>query len=728
MLNLNSTAGQAPNYAKVFEATAKDEQKVAELFEVVLSTDEERNVALSLRGADAESFMDALQHILDENKQCPISRDSSLRSAMQKLLIQLSKRSTNLPETMFISGVEPVTSKRYLGGTFGDVYTSVYQGKNVALKMLRTFQTQADKSRIYRRFCKEALIWHKLEHEFVIPFLGIDAENFPRQPCMVSPWMVNGTLNQFLRKNPRCNLDKLLYQIIQGVDYLHSKGVVHGDLKGGNILIDENCDPRLADFGLTIFAEATMQSTTDHGGTLRWMAPELLYAHGEPQRRSFASDIYAYACVCVEVYTGNAPFADIRNEGQVITQILQGARPPRPEKMTSDSLWKIVKHCWQVDKDARPKSRKVVNALRELMKSKRNTGTLDGVETYGRRLDVPGRPFTPFATLEDPSSLRSGRTTRWVDQDVDDEHTQCLKRVRRHADPHRMYHHLELLQQNSSVNLFVGRIKGTNSAVTVKQVDSRQSGLTKRLSRLIDEYQDMRFLHHPNILNYVDLFQHDNHIWIVMDSMKKSVPLSKLLERTTQSGGLKDSFLANVIRHITQAVHYLHRHGIVHGSISSENVLLGTGKNLTARLKLAVMIDDPNATSHKGTLPAPEARQGTPGPEADIWDLGLLGIAMWDSHIDLTRERDDLLLEVLQNPTPPTIPMRSYLNQTLNVKLDLRPTAASLLQHPFLCNVGTMRSGQKDSSGLNRSLTDPKQRSRELLSSSQVGRSRTSRR
>jgi len=63
MLNLNSTAGQAPNYAKVFEATAKDEQKVANLFEFVLSSEEERALALSLRGADAESFMDALQHV-----------------------------------------------------------------------------------------------------------------------------------------------------------------------------------------------------------------------------------------------------------------------------------------------------------------------------------------------------------------------------------------------------------------------------------------------------------------------------------------------------------------------------------------------------------------------------------------------------------------------------------------------------------------------------------------
>ncbi|KAJ8090806.1 hypothetical protein PM082_024987 [Marasmius tenuissimus] len=145
MLSLNSTAGQAPNDARVYEATAKDEQKVADLFELVLGDRAERDIALSLRGADAESFMDALQHILYDNRQCTISRDSSLRSGMKSLLIQLSIRSTNLPETMFISGVEPVESQRCAPGSFSNVYNSVYQGKQVALKMLRTSQAQIEK-------------------------------------------------------------------------------------------------------------------------------------------------------------------------------------------------------------------------------------------------------------------------------------------------------------------------------------------------------------------------------------------------------------------------------------------------------------------------------------------------------------------------------------------------------------------------------------------------------
>ena len=187
---------------------------------------------------------------------------------MRTLLVELSKLSTDLPESLFISGVDIVKHQNTFGGTFGDIYCSKYQGKHVALKRLRMFQT-SNRGKIYKvrvtlwvlvpliepalqKFCAEALLWHRLRHRFILPFLGVDAENFPRQPCMVSPWMANGTVMQFLHKNPKANIDKLvrsfcqdrrmlnpyhqLYEIAQGIAYLHAERVVHGDIKGVGIL------------------------------------------------------------------------------------------------------------------------------------------------------------------------------------------------------------------------------------------------------------------------------------------------------------------------------------------------------------------------------------------------------------------------------------------------------------------------------------------------------------
>ncbi|KAF9070167.1 kinase-like domain-containing protein, partial [Rhodocollybia butyracea] len=291
----------------------------------------------------------------------------------RRFLINLSKRSTNLPASMFIDGVTSVKDKNSYGGTFGDVYRSTYNGKHVALKRLRHFQ-QAESHRIYKKFCQEALIWQRLSYKFILPFLGIDAENFPRQPCMVSPWMVNGTIIQFLKRNPKANIDKLLriykYELDHnpGINYLHSQNIVHGDIKGGNILIDENGQPRLADFGLTIFADATLHNTTDQGGTLRWMSPELLYPLPgiESYKRTTASDMYAYGCLCIEVYTGRVPFADIRAEILVLEQVLKGERPERPSEPNAmtDELWNLVNACWQHDRSGRPQIGLVVDHLK----------------------------------------------------------------------------------------------------------------------------------------------------------------------------------------------------------------------------------------------------------------------------------------------------------------------------------------------------------------------------
>jgi serine/threonine protein kinase len=99
-------------------------------------------------------------------------------------------------------------------------------------------------------------------------------------------------------------LDQLL-EIAQGLVYLHSQDIIHGDLRGANILVDDNWHVRLADFGLAVFASATVATGSSHrGGSARWMSPELLSPQScglEKSQRTFASDVYSFACVCIEV-------------------------------------------------------------------------------------------------------------------------------------------------------------------------------------------------------------------------------------------------------------------------------------------------------------------------------------------------------------------------------------------------------------------------------------------
>ncbi|KAJ7224830.1 kinase-like domain-containing protein, partial [Mycena rebaudengoi] len=213
-----------------------------------------------------------------------------------------------------------------------------------------------------QKFCREALIWQQFEHPYILPMLGLDRESFSPSLCMVSPWMENGTVLKYLEEHGRQDVDRLLWEVAQGLEYLHSRNVVHGDLRGANILITQDWSACLADFGLTSFTEATL-TTTRRSGTTRWMAPELLDPDrfGIQFRRTKASDIYAFACVCLELYTGRPPFTELP-EGVVFQKVILGERPARPATMPpmSDALWKYMNAWWARNPSTRPPTEVVV--------------------------------------------------------------------------------------------------------------------------------------------------------------------------------------------------------------------------------------------------------------------------------------------------------------------------------------------------------------------------------
>ncbi|KAF7336077.1 Kinase-like protein [Mycena sanguinolenta] len=230
----------------------------------------------------------------------------------------------------------------------------------VALKRIRTFTADSTTHRHRLRFYKEALVWQGLRHRFILPLLGIDRLTFVPSFCMVSPWMKHGTVLKYLRDHGRGNLNRFLCEIAQGLDYLHSMNVVHGDLRGNNILITDEGNACLSDFGLaTTIADADstvrVTSSSNRAGSVRWFAPELI----DPTKfgctkfvRTKASDVYAYACVCLELYTGNPPFSHLQDVAAMLW-VIGGERPEQPP-FISAAVWQLVTSAWVEDFRARP--------------------------------------------------------------------------------------------------------------------------------------------------------------------------------------------------------------------------------------------------------------------------------------------------------------------------------------------------------------------------------------
>ncbi|KAF9643694.1 kinase-like protein [Thelephora ganbajun] len=273
-------------------------------------------------------------------------------------------------------------------GGSANVSQSTYKGHRVAVKIFRVYIT-SDIDVILSRFCREGVAWKHLRHPNILPLLGVTTSE--HRLAMVSRWMENGNINQFIEKDRHVNRAVLLVDVANGLKYLHDLQIVHGDLKGANILINKDRRACIADFGLTtitgvvthaaaggsqasLISNESLMSFTG-GGTYRWMSPELLDPErlGIPQpennRPTKQSDCYALGMVIYEVLCGHHPYIEIQSDVLVINAIMEGVRPEKPEGEThlgfTEKLWRIIESCWLEDRSVRPSVDDIVPCLND---------------------------------------------------------------------------------------------------------------------------------------------------------------------------------------------------------------------------------------------------------------------------------------------------------------------------------------------------------------------------
>ncbi|KAJ7619423.1 kinase-like domain-containing protein [Roridomyces roridus] len=284
----------------------------------------------------------------------------------RRIIRKLSEASESLPSSLFVTGVSGRDPHPLFAGGYGDIYRAEYRTGTVALKHMRHFMQTSDLRDIRLKLCREALVWKDLRHPNILKFIGIDRDSFPDSLCLVSPWMEHGTVLNYLKDHGRANVDKVLFEVAQGLEYLHSHDVVHGDLRGANILIKDDWCACLADFGLSVLVFATTSGSSTQAGSVYWMAPELI----DPPRfgcryaRTPASDVYAFGCVCFELHTGHPPLSDL-SEAATLLKVVNGERADRPAKafMLSDVLWDHIASYWAQIPAERPPSDTVVRQM-----------------------------------------------------------------------------------------------------------------------------------------------------------------------------------------------------------------------------------------------------------------------------------------------------------------------------------------------------------------------------
>ncbi|KAF8584749.1 hypothetical protein K439DRAFT_1653139 [Ramaria rubella] len=242
-------------------------------------------------------------------------------------------------------------------GFFSDVYKGVWRGRQVAIKILAPTAPR----KVFRH---ETAIWASLKHMHVLELLGASSATGDPPWFFVSPYMKNGTLVSFLQAE---TVDKrgrsraypgplqMMHEVAVGMAYLHRKGVLHGDLKANNVLIDDDFHCVISDFGQSeLRSEVYRLSHRPHPhGTLRWQAPEILSGDSVMTPEV---DVYAFAIVCVEILTnGELPWPLLDDQAVQQLVLRHNKRPKiplRPE--TSLSLVSLIEECWSTDPLSRP--------------------------------------------------------------------------------------------------------------------------------------------------------------------------------------------------------------------------------------------------------------------------------------------------------------------------------------------------------------------------------------
>lgn len=163
-----------------------------------------------------------------------------------------------------------------------------------------------------------------------------------------------------------------------GMEYLHSKNIVHFDLKCDNLLVNMRDSQRpvckVGDFGLSRIKRNTLV-TGGVKGTLPWMAPELLM--GNTTRVSEKVDVFSFGITMWEILTGEEPYANMHC-GAIIGGIVQNTlRPIIPEQCESE--WrKLMEQCWATDPASRPSFTEITDRLRTMYKTLQANGQKKG--------------------------------------------------------------------------------------------------------------------------------------------------------------------------------------------------------------------------------------------------------------------------------------------------------------------------------------------------------------
>jgi serine/threonine protein kinase len=271
----------------------------------------------------------------------------------------------------FFLSLEDYDVGKQLGkGGCGEVYLATERktGAQVALKVLFDVANLGEQ----RSFIREVTVPLRLNFPGIVKLIGFrfaqlpDPTNPGDDSCrarIATELMPNGDLAKLIADRHKkivnknfgpTEFSKVIFGVASIMAKVHKRSVIHRDLKPLNIFIDEQFEPKIADFGLSKVVSSGTQMTMTIGTPI-CMAPELFADSDGPDGYDNSVDVYAYGMMIYQIFSPslNLTTGPVRSQQQLMMRVMKGTRFVKPEDIP-EPLWLLITECWDGSPGKRP--------------------------------------------------------------------------------------------------------------------------------------------------------------------------------------------------------------------------------------------------------------------------------------------------------------------------------------------------------------------------------------